>query len=93
MRRPSPADRRKGGQGRRQPGLAERETLWIALAALSMRMTEVVRQVRGMAGLMRRSVKQLGKVERAVSDQTSILDELPDLVRDEIAAWPPRKRR
>lgn len=89
--RASRVDRRKGGQAKFS--LPERETLWIALAALSMRMTEVIRQVRGMAGMIRRSVKQLGKLERAVSYQTSILDELPDLVRDEIAAWPPRKRR
>jgi hypothetical protein len=84
---------RKGGGKRTKPGIAERETLWIVLAAFSMRMTEVIRMSRGMANVLRRSVRQLGKLELAVKHQTSVLDELPDLVRDEIGSWPRKRSR
>jgi hypothetical protein len=54
-------------------------------------MVEIVRLARGVARAVRGFEKRLEKLERAVKHQTIILDELPDVVRDEIGSRP-RKR-
>ena len=82
---------RKGGSGRSKLSIGDRETLWIALSAQSMRMVEIVRLARGVARLVRTFEKRLEKLERAVKHQTIILDELPDVVRDEIGSRPRKK--
>jgi hypothetical protein len=53
-----------------------------------MRMAEIVRLARGLARVVRDFEKRLEKLERAVKHQTIILDELPDVVRDEIGSRP-----
>jgi hypothetical protein len=78
----------KGGSGRPKLSTGVRETLWIALSAQSMRMAEIVRLARGLARVVRDFEKRLEKLERAVKHQTIILDELPDVVRDEIGSRP-----
>lgn len=82
---------RKGGPRRKPLSIVDRETLWIALSAQSMRMVEIVRLARGVARAVRGFEKRLEKLERAVKHQTIILDELPDVVRDEIGSRPKKR--
>lgn len=82
---------KSGKTEHRKLSVAEREVLWIALSAQSMRMIELVRLTRGVARRVRSFEKRLEKLERAVKHQTIILDELPDVVRDEIGSRPRRK--
>lgn len=71
---------------RKKPTIGEREALWIALSAQSMRMVELLRIARGVTRLLKRFEKRLEKVEGMLRFQRCILDELPDIVRDEIAS-------